>query len=357
MRFVEFCSFTLRLRREMRKLLLFFAMQCFVGSSYASNAIIDSFKLGNPRFPAGIIALEAYPHWKVVVIGPIPTVIGAVKFSQHGSSATAPALKIVAIITDDSAVHPLMIANRDYNEISSDPSNKLRGEKLLMTPKSTAQEYAQECLTTFGLQISDMIVLPQEQWQIRNSLASQLASVAVVWPPYLHLAQNEAGQAKTLACASAPNFKVQTFVVTRAELLDETNQTQLDANRKAIAEVVAKALRAWSLSKTNLAEAARRLKRTYAEENIIVTEAQAAAELETRRPPDLEGQRALFKATAGGSAPLAKTLEPIIDFMVATGTLQPSQKPRASDLLDPSILELIANTPELAAIAHGQPAP
>ena len=75
----------------------------------------------------------------------------------------------------------------------------------------------------------------------------------------------------------------------------------------------------------------------------------------------------LFKPTAAGSAPLAATLDTIMDFMVESGmlkaaeppALEPSapKRPVAADLLDPSILELITDDVQLSAIAHGEPPP
>jgi hypothetical protein len=46
-------------------------------------------------------------------------------------------------------------------------------------------------------------------------------------------------------------------------------------------------------------------------------------------------------------------MDVIMDFMVSTGTLKPADRPMASDLLDGSILDFIANDPGLATTASG----
>jgi hypothetical protein len=88
-----------------------------------------------------------------------------------------------------------------------------------------------------------------------------------------------------------------------------------------------------------------------------LNQSEAHAEIEARRPPDLDGQRALFEAPLGGAAPLAITLDQIMDFMIASGTLKAADRPAAADLLDSSILELIAGDAALNAIARGEAAP
>jgi hypothetical protein len=65
----------------------------------------------------------------------------------------------------------------------------------------------------------------------------------------------------------------------------------------------------------------------------------------------------LFKVPPGGAAPLAATLDTIMDFMVASGTLKATDRPAAADLLDGSILEVIASDAGLSAIARGEPTP
>jgi hypothetical protein len=77
--------------------------------------------LGGPYYPAGSIALEAYPHWRQTFIGPIPTVIGAVKYGAK----TDPAMKVVAVMSADAPAHGLMIAKSAYDEVASDPATKL----------------------------------------------------------------------------------------------------------------------------------------------------------------------------------------------------------------------------------------
>jgi ABC-type nitrate/sulfonate/bicarbonate transport system substrate-binding protein len=136
--------------------------------------------------------------------------------------------------------------------------------------------------------------------------------------------------------------------------LNETDPARLSGNRNRIASFVAKALGAWIAAKKNPANAAKQLVKTYSDQGIKVTEAQATRELEARKPPDLVGQRAIFKAPEGGIAPLAATLDTIIDFMVESGTLKASEKPAGADLLDASILELIANDPGLSATARDE---
>jgi hypothetical protein len=48
------------------------------------------------------------------------------------------------------------------------------------------------------------------------------------------------------------------------------------------------------------------------------------------------------------------TLDAIMDFMVSSGTLKAAERPAASQLIDPTILESIAGDAALTAIARGE---
>jgi hypothetical protein len=61
-----------------------------------------------------------------------------------------------------------------------------------------------------------------------------------------------------------------------------------------------------------------------------------------------------FKPAAGGVPPLAASLDTIMEFMIASGSLKASDRPAASSLLDSSILDFIAGDAELRSIAEGK---
>lgn len=318
----------------------------------AASEILNSFDLGGPYYHAGSAAIAAFPHWRDVVIGPIPTILGA---TRNRASAGL-AIKVVAIMSEDIAAHALMVTEDEYASIVQDPATKLPGQSVLLTMGSTAQMYLERCLAGWHITLEQMNVVKEDQEaQIRHALIDRKSNVAAVWTSFTYLAENDAAKAKALHCPDLGDLQFPTFIVARADLLNESDTARLAANRKVIAAFVAKYLGAWASAKQKPADAAKRLAKTYLAEGIKVTEAQAAAELEARRPPDLQGQVAAFTAPAGGVAPLAVTLNPIIDFMVRTGELKASERPNAADLLHGSILQLIVGDPRLSSIAGGSP--
>ena len=345
------------MKRFLYVLLTFYPLTCF-----ATNHVILSFDLGGPYYPAGSIALWAYPHWRQTFIGPIPTVIGAIKYGTRTGATFAPAMKIVAVMSADASAHGLMIAKTAYDEIAADPATKLPGRKLLLTPSSTAQMFVERCLAGWNLQLGQMTVVKGEQAPIRDGLNPEianpvLAELAVLWTPFVHLSEVDPDKAKALACPNLGNLDVPSFIVARADLLSDPDVSK----RKQVAAFVAKALGAWALAAKKPDDAAKRLIATYREEikdpRYLLNQDQAHAEIESRRPPDLDGQRALFKAPAAGPAPLAATMDTIMDFMAASGTLKAADRPAAANLLDGSILELISNDGGLKAIADGESPP
>jgi ABC-type nitrate/sulfonate/bicarbonate transport system substrate-binding protein len=321
----------------------------------ATSEIIRSFNLSTPLFHAGNQAIAAYPRWESVVIGPIPSIIGAVKYSAKNGGTTTPALKVVAVVSQDRLAHSLMIAKGKFDEIKADPATRLPGRKVLLTPASTAQMLAERCLASWGLALNQMTLIEGEQAEIRSKLADKEADVAFVWMPFTYLVEDDKAKAKALPCLDIDTLDLPAVIVARADLLMETDPVRLDANRKRIGKFVAEYLGAWAKAAKKPADAAKRLVKTYKDETIKISEAEAIKELEARQPPDLEGQRTAFKPPPGGGpAPLMVTLDAIMDFMAATGTLQISDRPAASDLIDPAILEAIASDSTLTAIALGE---
>jgi hypothetical protein len=310
-------------------------------------------------------------------MGPIPAVLGAVKFRSASGGHIAPGIKVVAIVSEDNSPDKpadavphksalaLMVAKKDYDRIAADPASTLPKQKFLMTPASLAEMYERQCLAAWNLTLDSSHIIAGQQADIRTALRAYAsgtpadysgiapAGTAFVWASFTYLAEDDAAKAKALSCPSTTNFDAPSFIVARSDLLNELDAARLDANRKQIADFVAKYLGAWAKAKSKPQDAAKRLVETHSAEGIKVSEAQAQAELEARQPPDLAGQRAAFTPTAGGVIPLAMSLDVIMDFMVSTGTLKTGDRPAAGELLDGSILEFINSDPNLKAIANG----
>ena len=346
----------------------------------AASEVVNSFNVGGPYYHSSSVALDAYPHWQAVVMGPIPAVIGAVRFSIGGQEHVNPAIKIVAIVSEDNFIDrrsgalahqytlSLMIADKDYNRISANPTSTLIGQKILVTTNSLDEMYEQRCLAGWNITLVRSQLIAGDQGEIRTALRLYAAGsshydgitpagIAFLWAPFTYLAENDPAKAKTLPCPKPQltNFEAPAFIVARAELLDEPDPTRLAANRKQIATFVAKYLGAWEKAKANPNDAAKRLVQAYFGEGIRVSLAQAQSELKARRPPDLAGQLTAVTSHPGAAAPLAASMDTIMDFMVSTATLKTSERPVAGDLIDSSILEYINNDAALKAIAAGQP--
>jgi hypothetical protein len=322
--------------------------------AFAASEIVNSFDLGGPYYHAGSIAVAAYPHWEAVVMGPIPAVLGSLKYGSNSGGQNQPGFKVVAIVEQDRPAHALMIAKTEYDEIAADPSTKLPGQKLLLTPRSSGQMYAERCLAGWQLSLDKLTVVGAEEAAIRKGLRDKEASVAFVWSSFTYLAENDAAKAKALDCQNDMDVEIPTFIVARSDLLNETDPQRLATNRRQIGTYVARFLGAWAAAKNKPEDAAKKLVTTYAVEGIKVTQAQALAELEARTPPNLADQQVKFTPVTGGVAPLATSLDVIIDFMVASGSLKINDRPVASTLLDRSILDFIAADAELGPVARGE---
>lgn len=337
----------------------------FPTASLATSEVVRSLVVQGRLFHAGSVALEAYPHWDEVVIGPIPAIAGAIKYGKRSGAAFTPAIKVVAIITQDRLAHGLMIAQKAYNAIAAAPSVQLPGKQVILNSSSTAQIYAARCLKQWNVTLDQMTVnmgeeenTGMEEAEIRKAVDEGRAEIAFSWVPFTYLVGTDRGKAKPLDCASVGALDLPTLIVARSDLLDEADLTQLAINKAKIAKFVAEYLGAWSRavppsSDAPSSDAIKRLRDEYATETINITADQAKAELKARRPPDLNGQRAAFTASPGSAAALAATLDSIMDFMVSSGTIKAAEKPAGSDLIDGSILEAIAKDPALTAIANG----
>jgi len=323
--------------------------------TFAASEIVNSFDLGGPYYHAGSLAVEAYPHWSAVVMGPIPVVLGSLKTATKAANGqTELGFKVIAIVEEDLPAHALMISKTEYDAIAVDPPTTLPAQKILLTPRSTGRMFAERCLAGWNLTLDENNVLNAEEASIRKDLREGTASVAFVWSSFTYLAENDTAKAKALDCKDKIDIEIPTLIVARTDLLNETDPQRLDKNRRQIGMFVAKYLGSWAAAKNKPVDAAKKLVATYAAEGIKVTKEQAQAELEARQPPDLNDQLVKFTPVAGGVAPLATSLDVIMDFMVASGSLKAADRPAPSTLLDQSILRFIAQDAELAAIARGE---
>jgi len=268
----------------------------------------------------------------------------------------------VAIVSDYStkannleSTHALLIAQSDYDRISANPVTTLPGQKVLLTPASTAQMYAEYCFAGWNITLDRMTIIKRnQQEEIRKALEDKTANIAIAWSPFTYLAETGPAKAKILPCSNMPNIQVPTFIVARSDLLTEPDAGRLASNRQEIGAFVANYLGAWSAAKNKPQDAAKRLVKTYADEGIHVSESQARTELSARQLPNLADQRIALAAPTGGVTPLTSNLDVIMNFMIRSGTLKSEERPAASDLIDPSILNFIDADAPLKARAEGK---
>lgn len=305
-------------------------------------------------FPSPSSTVAAYPRWESAAISPIPAVLGAVRHGRRVGGTLAPALKVVAIASQDRGAHALVVARGRYDEVRADPTAALPGRRLLVTSASTGRLFAERCLAGWNVAVDGIEFVDGKQAEIRRGLAAGEAEVAVVWTPTTYRVAAEAAKARPLPCPGTAGLDIPAVIVVRADLLAEPDPARRAANLARLGRVVAEHLGAWAKVVAGPGEAAKRLARAYRDAGATVSEPEAGAELAARCPPDLDGQRAALASPGGGALPpLATALGRIMDFMVSSGTLAVGDRPAAGDLIDPSVLDAVAADPVLAAIARG----
>ncbi len=282
-------------------------------------------------FPSGApqVAAAASGSWDVGGTGSAPAVLGAARFD----------IVTIGITNDESAANALMARADEVEAIRADPGT-LKGERLLVTTNSTGEYASAACIESFGLTYPDDVeVVNLNQQEIISAFATGTGRIAGLWAPNIYTLEAKA-DAVLLCSGEDAGAIVPGALIARREFAE--------AEPEAVAKFLAVYLRGVGFIRDNPDEAVDMMADFYAQTGVELDPEYLRREIDTRPMFTLDEQLEIMGAGEGGS-----TVEGWFDglggYMTSTGTLE--QPIEAASFVDPSYMQRVADTPDLAAFA------
>ena len=286
----------------------------------------STFASGAPQ-----VAAAAAGDWDVGGTGSAPAVLGAARFD----------IITIGITNNESAGNAMMVRGADAEAIKADPAAALKGKQLLVTTNSTGEYASAACIESFGLSYPDDVeVVNLNQGEIISAFASGTGTMAGLWAPNIYTLEARAG-AELLCSGQDAGAIVPGALISRRDYAE--------ANPEMVARYLAVYLRGVEYIRANNDEAVSMMADFYALTGVELDNEYLQREIDTRPMFTLDEQLELMN----GDAPDAVTwFDGLGGYMTSTGTLETELD--AATFIDPQYMQLVADTPELAAFARGE---
>ena len=286
----------------------------------------STFASGAPQ-----VAAAAAGDWDVGGTGSAPAVLGAARFD----------IITIGVTNNESAGNAMMVRGDDAASIKADPAAALKGQQLLVTTNSTGEYASSACIESFGLSYPDDVeVVNLNQGEIISAFASGTGAMAGLWAPNIYTLEDRAG-AELLCSGQDAGAIVPGALIARRDYAE--------ANPEMVARYLAVFLRGVEYIRENNDEAVSMMADFYALTGVELDDKYLQREIDTRPMFSLDEQLELMS----GDAPDAVTwFNGLGGYMTSTGTLETELD--AATFIDSQYMQLVADTPELAAFARGK---
>jgi NitT/TauT family transport system substrate-binding protein len=284
-------------------------------------------------FPSGApqVAAAAAGDWDVGGTGSAPAVLGAARFD----------IVTIGVTNNESAGNAMMVRGEDAEAVRADPAEALRGQQLLVTTNSTGEYAAAACLESYGLTYPDDVeVVNLNQGEIISAFASGTGMMAGLWAPNIYTLEARTG-AELLCSGQDAGAFVPGALIARRDYAEE--------NPEIVAAYLAVFLRGVEWIRDNNDEAVEMMADFYALTGVELPEEYLQREIDTRPMFSLDEQIELM---SGEDPQAVQWFDGLGGYMTSTGTLE--EELAASSFIDPQYMQLVADTPELAAFARGE---
>ncbi|NSX56160.1 ABC transporter substrate-binding protein [Parasulfitobacter algicola] len=282
-------------------------------------------------FPSGApqVAAAAAGSWDVGGTGSAPAVLGAARFD----------IITIGITNNESAGNAMMARGDEIDAIRADPSS-LKGAQLLVTTNSTGEYAAAACIESFGLNYpEDVEVVNLNQQEIISAFATGTGKLAGLWAPNIYTLESRAGAALLCSGQDAGAIVPGALIARR---------DYAEANPEMVAKYLAVYLRGVNWIRNNKEEAVSMMADFYARTGVELPDEFLIREIDTRPMFTLDEQLELM-AKNGGQSTAEEWFGGLGGYMTSTGTLESELDP--SSFIDPTYMQLVKDTPELASFA------
>jgi len=286
----------------------------------------STFASGAPQ-----VAAAAAGDWDIGGTGSAPAVLGAARFD----------IITIGITNDESATNAMMVRGDEAEAIRADPAGELRGQRLLVTTNSTGEYAAAACLESYGLNYpEDFEVVNLNQGEIISAFASGTGKMAGLWAPNIYTLEDRTG-AELLCSGKDAGAIVPGALIARRDYAE--------ANPEIVARYLAVFLRGVEYIRENNDEAVAMMGDFYALTGVELPEKFLRQEIALRPMFTLDEQ---LEIMGGDNSTVVEWFNGLGGYMTSTGTLETELD--ASTFVDSTYMQLVADTPELAAFARGE---
>src|SRR5581483_5714932 len=136
-------------------------------------------------YPAGAqqIAGAASSSWDVGGAGSPPAVLGSQRYD----------IITIGITNDESVANAVMARKDKIAAIRANPAKELKGQQVLLSPNSTGEYATMACLRKWGLQRSDVTIVPLAPAQLVSAYTGGNGVLAGTWAPNLYTLNDQMG--------------------------------------------------------------------------------------------------------------------------------------------------------------------
>ena len=126
-------------------------------------------------YPAGAQQIAGAPSksWDVGSTGSPPAVLGAQRYE----------IMTIGISNDESATNAVMARKDKIAAIKANPAKELKGQQVLLSPNSTGEYATMACLKKWGMQRSDVQIVPLAPAQLVSAYTGDNGMLAGTWAP------------------------------------------------------------------------------------------------------------------------------------------------------------------------------
>ena len=282
-------------------------------------------------YPAGAQQIAGVPSksWDVGSTGSPPAVLGAQRYD----------ILTIGISNDESATNAVMARKDKVAAIKADPAKELKGQQLLLSPNSTGEYATMACLKKWGLQRSDVQVVPLAPAQLVSAFTGGNGTLAGTWAPNTYTLNDQMG-AEVICSGKDAGAMVPGALITRKDFAQQ--------NPEAVARFLSVYLRAVSYQKAHRAEFIAALHKFFESNGIKLKDAYLENEIE--RPIFPLNEQLKLMSRANGKSTADGAFEALAGYLKSVGTISEVPDPKA--YITDEYLKMVDQSPTLKAFAN-----
>ena len=281
-------------------------------------------------YPAGAQQIAGVPSksWDVGSTGSPPAVLGAQRYD----------ILTIGISNDESATNAVAARKDKIAAIKADPAKEVKGQQVLLSPNSTGEYATMACLQKWGLQRSDVNIVPLAPAQLVSAYTGGNGLLAGTWAPNTYTLNDQIG-ADIVCSGKDAGALVLGALITRKDFAQQ--------NPEAVARYLAVYLRAVNFQKNNPAEFMSSLRKFFEANGIKLKDAYLKTEME--RPIFTLDEQLKLLSRADGKSTADKAFDALSAYLKAVGTIAEIPDPKI--YISDEYLRMVERDPKLKAFA------